>query len=177
MEVAERYSDRLATSQELQVAHVSVRHFGILLRPPPLMWALHTALEMTTLPQMSRKKHGFGSGAALAANSAAEAVALSAVPAANHHRLLGPAASETEWFAAADTEKRFQCAMVRDIFGNPFRPKAIDPDWLTWNHGTVPLLARRIYEERVMPERRFDVGTMAVLGDACGMQGVGMRRC
>jgi hypothetical protein len=37
---------------------------------------------------------------------------------------------------------------IRDIFGNPFRPVAVDPDWLTWNGGTVPKLAQAIYDQR-----------------------------
>lgn len=41
-----------------------------------------------------------------------------------------------------------QCAMLRDIFGNPFRPLKVDPSWLTWNDGTVPKIARTIYEDR-----------------------------
>src|SRR5262249_37771659 len=49
-----------------------------------------------------------------------------------------------------------QCALMHDIFGNPFRPTAVDPDWLT---STVALLARGIYEERA-----FD--RMPILADA-----------
>jgi hypothetical protein len=42
-----------------------------------------------------------------------------------------------------------QASLLRDILGPlPFRPVAIDPKWLTWNYGTVPPIARRIYEER-----------------------------
>jgi hypothetical protein len=42
-------------------------------------------------------------------------------------------------------------ALLRCIFGPlPFRPVAIDPRWLTWNHGMVPAVARRIYEERAV---------------------------
>src|SRR5262245_12179009 len=32
---------------------------------------------------------------------------------------------------------RRQADFLRDIFGNPFRPVAIDPLWLTWNDRTV----------------------------------------
>jgi hypothetical protein len=38
--------------------------------------------------------------------------------------------------------------LFRDIFGNPFRPVAVDPAWLAWNHGTVPAIARHIYDDR-----------------------------
>lgn len=49
--------------------------------------------------------------------------------------------------------------LVRDIFGNPFRPSTIDPTWLTWNNGTVAKIAHTIYDDR-----RFDI--MPILGDA-----------
>jgi hypothetical protein len=40
------------------------------------------------------------------------------------------------------------CDLIRDLFGNPFRPSRIDPAWLTWGDGTVPKLVRAIYDER-----------------------------
>ncbi len=40
-------------------------------------------------------------------------------------------------------------ALLRDIFGNPFRPAAIDPSWLT---STVLALARGIYEDRAFDQ-------------------------
>ena len=51
---------------------------------------------------------------------------------------------------------RDEAALVRDIFGNPFRPAALDPAWRT---ETVVALARGIYEERA-----FD--RMPILADA-----------
>jgi hypothetical protein len=41
-----------------------------------------------------------------------------------------------------------QCSILRDIFGNPFRPVAVAPAWLTWNNATVPAIARHVYEDR-----------------------------
>jgi hypothetical protein len=40
-----------------------------------------------------------------------------------------------------------QADILRDVFGNPFRPPAIDSAWLRWDQGTVVKLARAIYEE------------------------------
>ena len=48
------------------------------------------------------------------------------------------------------------CRFADDIFGNPFRPVAVDPDWLT---STVVALARGIYDDRA-----FD--RMPILADA-----------
>jgi hypothetical protein len=50
----------------------------------------------------------------------------------------GPSAREAE--AQAD--------MLRDIFGNPFRPAKLRKSWLKKNGGAVPRLAQAIYDER-----------------------------
>jgi hypothetical protein len=50
-----------------------------------------------------------------------------------------------------------------DVFGNPFRSVTINPDWLTWNGGTVPKLAQTIYDER-----RFQ--DLPILADALVLQ-------
>jgi hypothetical protein len=56
----------------------------------------------------------------------------------------------------AGRTKYHQAGILRDIFGNPFRPVAADPSWLT---STVVALAHAIYAERA-----FD--RMPVLADA-----------
>jgi len=48
---------------------------------------------------------------------------------------------------------------LRDIFGNPCRPVALDPAWRTWHDGTIVQLAQAIYEERA-----FD--RLPILADA-----------
>jgi hypothetical protein len=39
-------------------------------------------------------------------------------------------------------------ALIREVFGNPFRDTAIDPAWLRWNDGTVRKIAQGIYKDR-----------------------------
>jgi hypothetical protein len=51
------------------------------------------------------------------------------------------------------------CDLLRDIFGNPFRPATIDPIWLARNDRAVLLLAQAIYDERA-----FD--RLPILADA-----------
>jgi hypothetical protein len=51
------------------------------------------------------------------------------------------------------------CNILRDIFGNPFRPATIDPSWLAWNDGLIVKLAQGIFEDRA-----FD--RMPILADA-----------
>lgn len=58
--------------------------------------------------------------------------------------------------AALAGERRAQCDLVRDIFGNPYRPVAFSPQWRT---GTALALARRVYEAR-------DFGALPILADA-----------
>jgi hypothetical protein len=56
-------------------------------------------------------------------------------------------------------EERAQAELVRDLFGNPFRPTSVNPAWLAANDGAVRRLARAIYDERA-----FD--RLPVLADA-----------
>ena len=57
---------------------------------------------------------------------------------------------------AVPGERIEQCRLVRDIFGNPFRPVAVEPSWLT---STVVQLAEGIYSDRA-----FD--RLPILADA-----------
>jgi hypothetical protein len=43
-------------------------------------------------------------------------------------------------------EQEFQCDILRDLAGNPFRQVIIDPAWLAWNGGTIRALAQVVYE-------------------------------
>lgn len=40
-----------------------------------------------------------------------------------------------------------QARLLRDIFGNPFRPVAVESSWLAWNDGTVVKMAQGIYDD------------------------------
>jgi hypothetical protein len=71
--------------------------------------------------------------------------------------------AEAVWFADRTPERKSnvveavaQTALVRDIFGNPFRPVAFDPAWRT---DTAVSLARGMYDSR-------DFGAMPILADA-----------
>jgi hypothetical protein len=62
----------------------------------------------------------------------------------------------SSWGKSGREAIAIQPALLRDIFGNPFRPVALDPAWVT---SDVLALARGIYEERA-----FD--RMPILADA-----------
>ncbi len=71
------------------------------------------------------------------------------------------------WHATAKAELTESCRLLRDLFGNPFRPPpAIDPTWLAWDGGLVQRLAEDAYEVRSLPEGGLDNARLAVLADA-----------
>jgi hypothetical protein len=61
--------------------------------------------------------------------------------------------------ATCTEEKGAQSDVLRDIFGNPYRPSTAASAWLTWDGGTVPKLAAAIHDERAF-------GRLPVLADA-----------
>lgn len=62
-----------------------------------------------------------------------------------------------------EAERLGQCRLVREIFGNPFRPVAINSAWQT---PTVCALAQAAYDNRILPAGTLDPGHLAVLADA-----------
>jgi hypothetical protein len=64
-------------------------------------------------------------------------------------------------------EEALQCQLLRDLFGDPFRPAPeFRPDWLLWNGGAVRTLAEAAYEERQLPEGTLDPARLPILADA-----------
>jgi hypothetical protein len=56
-----------------------------------------------------------------------------------------------------------EVVLLRDLFGNPFRPIVIEPSWLT---PTTLSLARAAYDRRQFPCGRLDAARLAILADA-----------
>jgi len=59
-----------------------------------------------------------------------------------------------------------QAAIVRCIFGNPFRPVAVEPSWLAWRDRAVVKMAQAAYDDRLLPAGHLDPAGLAVLADA-----------
>jgi hypothetical protein len=55
------------------------------------------------------------------------------------------------------------CQLIRDIFGNPFRPAVLEPRFRT---RSIVGLARAAYEERLLPSGLLDATRLGVLADA-----------
>jgi hypothetical protein len=62
-----------------------------------------------------------------------------------------------------EAEDRGQFELLRDIFGNPFRPVSVSPAWLT---PQVVALAQAAYGQRELPAGHLDLARLAVLADA-----------
>jgi len=69
------------------------------------------------------------------------------------------------FYAAGEAalERLVQCRLLRDLFGNPFRPVVLHPSWRT---PTVAGLAAVAYEQRALPSGELDRARLAVLADA-----------
>src|SRR5579859_6738271 len=66
-------------------------------------------------------------------------------------RILGPD-SAADWYTPFEHRQREWNDRILDVFGGFSAPPGLDPEWRTWNSGTVPKLAQTIYDDR-----RFDL--------------------
>src|SRR5262245_52186051 len=131
VQTAERFADGLATKAELAAARAAVAWMTDDSSPfADTLPGVRVAIDMAvaaTAPQ---------------AYSAAFSMTVTEAPLAGRMRE-----------AAAES---YLCALLRDVFGNPFRPVAFDP---SWRSPTALALARRMYDDR-------DFGAMPLLADA-----------
>jgi hypothetical protein len=95
-----------------------------------------------------------------------------ALSAASAARAAVAAVAREAWIGAQEAAingvpDKVSCALLREIFGNPFRPPPrLDRAWLAWNDGTVRRLARSAYEDRDLPAGTLNAAGLAVLADA-----------
>jgi hypothetical protein len=70
-------------------------------------------------------------------------------------------------FEHRDEERRWQSALLRCLFGNPFSPPPLlSPSLLAWQDGLILRMAETVYQERVLPAGTLDDARLAVLADA-----------
>lgn len=155
VEVAERFADgcvgKVALKEAEQAAAVASRATGT---DPALLayWA--------TCPDALR----------LARHEQSDDERLLMEAAAHAGRNPQPRVGATQILALCTTinqERAVQASLLRDLFGNPFRPSpAVSPAVLAWNEHLIPRLAQAIYDDRHLPEGTFDNGHLAMLSDA-----------
>jgi hypothetical protein len=134
VDVAEKFADGLATREEKQLIEDAVRHDdalpGQIAMPRTVKWEIEATLGGGWDFWVTRFT--------------------SMLPIASPH---------SEKWSDLKAKSRRQCDWLRDIFGNPFRPVALDPAWLRWNDGLIRHAAQRIYDERAFTD-------LPILGDA-----------
>jgi hypothetical protein len=115
---------------------------------------------------------------------AAQAAAIAAAPWNATMAYQSAAEASFQDIEQLDNEYRAQADLVRDIFGNPFRSMHVEPELLTWNHATVPAIARHVYDDRafhdlpILADALEDAGcTNADLLDHCRGPGPHVRGC
>ena len=128
VEVSEQFADELASLSELENAREAVEES---FRNAQYTWCLGVE---------------GGSDSFLAAARAAETGGH--LEAATYARQLAEALNWPRQRAAAEEASAFQSHLIRDIFGNPFRPVVVEQAWLSQNEGTVRKLAQAIYDQR-----------------------------
>jgi hypothetical protein len=68
---------------------------------------------------------------------------------------------------AREEERAGQARLLRDMFGNPFRPSPpVESAWVAWGGGTVLRVAESVYRERELPAGTLDPVRLAILADA-----------
>jgi hypothetical protein len=70
---------------------------------------------------------------------------------------------EVAYYRAVYAERGEQCRLLRDLFGNPFRPITISP---AWQSPQVVALTQAAYDQRELPAGTLDTTRLVVLADA-----------
>jgi hypothetical protein len=140
VEVAERYADGVAKEEEMRVTR----------RVMNKAWNERQFTEA-------------GNHAATAVLATLDKEAVGAVQGWEAAAAAQASLARPAWARGYGEEQHSACVLARDVFGNPFRPVALDRAWLT---ASVIGLAQAGYEERRLPDGRLDQTRLAVLADA-----------
>jgi hypothetical protein len=176
VEAVERWADGLATDADLASARQEARAAGVVAR------AAREAARREERAHFARRDGWWERKRTTEECSRREGAAWFAWRLAGREWKPLDAVGEAAELAAAvaaerdaeAAERAGQVALVREVFGNPFRPVPLDPAWLAWHEGTIPRLARATYDNGA-----FD--RLPVLADAleeagCTAQDV-LRHC
>jgi hypothetical protein len=185
LEVAERYADEEMSTAEL----ISAERQAYVARSvwEDVSWGATWTLAPNAPDAAAEAALSVARCVSGVASTAAKGAALAAVVAGAtaDDRQAAWGQYEVAADAARMMEFRAQAVLLRDVLGNPFRPKpAIDPTWLAWNGGTPRQLADTAYRERtfnhlpMLADALEEAGCTATdLLDHCRQPGVHVRGC
>ena len=152
VEVAERFADHCTDFRELSLARTSVWVGNRLEERPPGGGAAREVVRAASARAVARAAKGGALHTWFAAELAARCTP-----------------DQTTRFKSQDIRKREQvavCALLRDLFGNPFRPIRLDPVWTAWHEGCVLRIAQAAYAERDLPAGDLASVYPSILADA-----------
>jgi hypothetical protein len=164
VEAAEGYADGQTTADELKAAYEAAWDAAWDAAPAIARHAVFAAFRDAAFAAFR--------GVALARNALLAKAWDSAWE--GERAIAGHATGEEVWSTAEDAvgapaptvAEVTQTTLIRDLFGNPFRPTTLSPAVRAWNGALAARLARAAYEERYLPEGTLDGGRLAVLADA-----------
>ena len=139
LEVAEAVADGLTSQRERRAYYAEIRSYADDFAPDEAVAAAVHRLPFFAAVEASR-------WSAIACGAAADAD----WPGEDHIEV-GHRERDQEWSR--------QTTLLRELFGNPFRPATVAFAWLGWNDRTVSKLAQGVYDDRA-----FD--RLPVVGDA-----------
>jgi hypothetical protein len=151
-----RMWSRLADSRSRRAVTAAEAYADGLISQADLKWAWN---EASRAHRSTTRQRGAREAAALAAHPG-----LNSVLGAVNNAAYAAGHWQTEAWKA---ERAAQAVLLRDLFGNPFRPLAVDPAWRT---AEVVRLAQAIYQERAFD--RF--GILADLLEDAGVTDVAL---
>jgi hypothetical protein len=142
VDVAERNADGLADEAELRPVRLAIEFTAS---------PLKAAAFLTAVPRFDRPSILFRYGIVdftqldKEMEAQVESICLSGFRFPAESAL---AVARRTWTVDSPGVQRAQAALLRCIFGNPFRPVVFDTDVRRWNGGVVVALAQQMYESR-----------------------------
>jgi hypothetical protein len=150
LEVIERYADGVASEEEVTeiqfalMPSVGRRSSQAFIAAVPPVWGFMGSILQGTVTAITLLTNQIANRISEREND-------------THAALRSPPGEEIQAARAASSaaelarsrERAAQSSLLRDIFGNPFRPRRrIQPQWLSWNTGIIAKLAQAIYNKR-----------------------------
>jgi hypothetical protein len=137
IELMERYPDPQSRSEDVQLRSAMRQ------------------VEYEAESRMATAENSAGMARSSAAFAVFNALARDSVTAADYAAADGASAVYHDAFdvqapsaaAARSVERAAQTQLLREVFGNPFRSVVLPRDFLAWRNGTLPRLARAIYDD------------------------------